>query len=208
MPPIAHAREGVQCHRPGLLWWFRSSPVIHPCQLLLVLVPSSCSLSLHPCALVVPVSLSPGRLHVVPSPPLSSSSSLVSFSPSCPGCPGCPVILVIAVSTHNPPHGQLLTVVFAGAGSFLLWSCWRRLPLAHVLVLAFLSSSVAPIIHPVSSCSQQWGWVLGHLCWPVVVSNLNYSLKKFVNRKKKSQTEKKKLTYGPRDIVDVPWAFF
>jgi hypothetical protein len=66
---------------------------------------------------------------------------------------------------------------------------------------------VAPHFHPASSCSQRRGWVLGRLHRPVLVRNLDHSLENFVN-KKRNQKEKKKLTYGPRDVDDVPWAFF
>jgi hypothetical protein len=88
---------------------------------------------------------------------LSSCLSSPSLSSSCPR------VFVVVVggwwtalrrhSTHDPPHEQLL--VRLGVGGV-------RRPRRLALVPSSPLSSVAPVVHPASSCSRRWGRVLGH----------------------------------------------
>ena len=132
------------------------------CPVLVVVVPSwlLLSLSSHRCSLIpssccrVPSShchplltLSPpheqwltgvvgGAVVVVVAVPLSLSSSS-----SCPRhcCP--PIVPVLVLLVPSTGRGTLLRCL-------LVLVCW-------------LSLSVAPTVHPASSCSQRWVWVLG-----------------------------------------------
>jgi hypothetical protein len=74
-------------------------------------------------------------------------------------------------STHGPPHEQLLVRLGAGGASLsVVHRCRPRSfvvpqsfvvcrPLGHLSSLSSYGPG-APTIHPTSSCSSAWGWVL------------------------------------------------
>ena len=122
------------------------------CPVLLVVVPSSLSSCCHHPVIVLVAVLIP---LVIPW-----SSSLASLS-----------------SPH--PHHVRCCPLIPGIVPLLCWSLWSphlclhpRPSHALVLVIGSLSCSlspVAPTVHPVSSGSQQWGWVLGHFVIVIVL---------------------------------------
>ena len=69
---------------------------------------------------------------------------------------GVLVVVVVAVSTHDPTCEQSLAARGVGATS-----SWRRFGGGggggRPVVVTWL---LAPTIHPASSHSQRWGWVL------------------------------------------------
>ena len=76
-----------------------------------------------------------------------------------PGCWGPrhrpSIVIVVAVSTCDPTCEQLLTA--RGAGATSSWRCFGG---GHCCCPVVVTWLLASTIHPASSRSQQWGWVL------------------------------------------------
>jgi hypothetical protein len=93
---------------------------------------------------------------------MAQETSLTATSPG-PSFPLPRRFPPIVCSPHNPPYEQLLVGVGVGAMAFgvVVWPCWcwSSVSLSY--------NSGAPAIHPTSSCSSAWRWVL---CRPSFVA--------------------------------------
>ena len=130
---------------------------------LVVVVPSSLSLSPRPRPVFVPSSSScrrplvlvlsssprPRPVVVVPSLSCHHRAILVLSSSCCP----CPVVVMLSSSCHRRAILVVVPLVLSSFPRSLFLIVWS---------LSCSSSPVAPTIHPASSGSQRWGLVLGH----------------------------------------------
>jgi hypothetical protein len=131
-----------------------------------------------PCVLPLPVS---SRKQVLLWSFVRSLSG--SFPPSFPSCPCCrtrrwPCVASPGVPVHSlrvhvvvPVVGPVSRPLVSPSIPFVSMSSYPSSALCRV---PWCPRPLAPPIHPASSCSQQWWWVLvrGESWWPALPSSL------------------------------------
>ena len=124
------------------------------CPILVVVVPSSSS-----CCRRAVLILSVLSSSCCPRP------GVVVLSSSCRRCPSRPIIVPLvpslSLSSHRCPSRPIVVP--------LILSSFPHSLFLVVWSLSCSSSPVAPTIHPASSGSQRWGWVLGRFVVVIVL---------------------------------------